>query len=254
MANDDDDLRRAAEGRIFFSHHSVGGNLLDGVAALAAAATARAPSPPAVPRLIPLAEAERTPGPGWVHGSGGQNGQPLGKLAFFAEAMAETGRGGPGLGADLAFMKFCYVDFTPHTDVDELFGAYQKTLDDLRARHPRTTFGHVTVPLTRRPRDIKARAQRLLGRSVWEDAANARRLAFNQRLLQHFAGQPIFDLARHESTRPDGSRESFTADGGLAYALAPVYTDDGGHLNGVGRRVMAQHLIRFVADALPDKG
>jgi hypothetical protein len=156
----------------------------------------------------------------------------------------------PAITPDLAFMKFCYVDFTPHTDVGELLGAYQRTIDQLRVAHPRTTFGHVTVPLTRRSRDAKARVQRLLGRPVWEDDANARRLAFNQRLHEHFAGEPIFDLARHESTRPDGSRESFTVGGGVAYALAPVYTDDGGHLNGVGRRLMAAHLLRFVANAL----
>ncbi len=71
--------------------------------------------------------------------------------------------------------------------------------------------------------------------------------------LVEYVGQPIFDLARHESTRPDGTRETFAVGGRVAYALAPVYTDDGGHLNGVGRRVMASHMVRFAAAALESR-
>ena len=240
MPTEGDDLRRLSAARIFFSHHSVGGNLLAGLAALAASSGG-----PGL-RLIPLAEAEETPGPGWVDGVGGQNGQPLGKLAFFAETI----RTRPAVNPELAFMKFCYVDFDPHTDVDGLFTAYRRTMTELGAAYPRITFGHLTVPLTRRPRDARARLQRLLRRPVWEDDANAKRLAFNERLHDAFSDQPIFDLARHESTRPDGTRETFAAGTGVAYAMVPVYTDDGGHLNGVGRRVMASHLLRFAAGAL----
>jgi hypothetical protein len=52
------------------------------------------------------------------------------------------------------------------------------------------------------------------------------------------------------STYPDGRRESFTMDGASYYSLVPAYTDDGGHLNGVGRTYAAAALIQSIAGAL----
>jgi lysophospholipase L1-like esterase len=77
-----------------------------------------------------------------------------------------------------------------------------------------------------------------------------RRNEFNRLLEQTFADEPIFDLAASQSTYPDGRREFFQQDGQSHYSLIAGYTDDGGHLNAVGRRHVAADFVHAVADAL----
>jgi hypothetical protein len=60
----------------------------------------------------------------------------------------------------------------------------------------------------------------------------------------------MFDLAAVMSTYPDGRRESFRLDGNTYDSLVPAYTDDGGHLNAVGRTHAAAGLVRSIANAL----
>ncbi|MES1171703.1 MAG: hypothetical protein ABUL77_00575 [Bacteroidota bacterium] len=234
------DLDRVRQARIFFSHHSVGGNVLAGVESLY-----REAGRPGF-KLVDLKDVLEEKGPGWIEGVGGKNGAPRSKIDFFAETIRKE----KALQPRIAFMKFCYVDFNPHTDVDELFGHYASTLAALKREHPEITFAHVTAPLMRRPTEIKWRILRLMGRMVWEDDANVKRHRFNQRLLKEFAADPIFDLARAESTRPDGSRETFTHGDGVFHSLEPSYTNDGGHLNDLGQRVVGAEMVRFVSKAL----
>jgi hypothetical protein len=234
------DLDRVRQSRIFFSHHSVGGNILAGIETLY-----REAGRPGF-RLVSLADAKAQAGPAWVEGEGGQNGAPKSKIDFFAEAIRKDSAVQPRV----ALMKFCYVDFNPHTNVDELFGHYASTLAALKREHPEITFAHATVPLMKRPTELKWRILRLMGRMVWEDDANVKRHQFNQRLLTEFAADPIFDLARAESTRPDGSRETFTHGSGVYHSLEPSYTHDGGHLNELGQRVVGAEMIRFVSKTL----
>lgn len=67
---------------------------------------------------------------------------------------------------------------------------------------------------------------------------------FNDMIRNEYAGRaPIFDLARIESTYPDGNRECINMDGKIYYALAGVYTDDGAHLNNLGSKVVAAELL-----------
>ena len=68
-------------------------------------------------------------------------------------------------------------------------------------------------------------------------------------LAARLAADPIFDLARAESTRPDGSRETFRYEGKDYYSLVPAYSSDGGHLSERGQRTLGADLIRFVARA-----
>jgi hypothetical protein len=233
------DLEKARATRIFFSHHSVGGNLLSGARKLSAEAGAEL-------RVVALEKAEPSTEPAWLHASGGKNGDPKSKIDFFLSTL----RSQTALKPELAFMKFCYVDFNPSTDVDDLFSHYERALSTLKQERPEIRFAHVTVPLVERPKEMKWKIYRLIGREVWEDAANVRRHAFNQRLLKTFAADPIFDLARAESTRPDGTRESFQHAGATYYSLEPRYTNDGGHLGELGQRVLGAEMVRFVASAL----
>ncbi len=234
------ELRVLRSARILFAHHSVGRDLLGGMQALAAGTREGAI------RTLTLEEARRAPGPGLVDVSGGRNTDPGSKLEFFERTLEAN----PDLAPDVALLKLCYVDIDPSTDVEALFARYERTLRELARRFPSTRFGHVTTPLTRRPTDVRSRVKRLLGRMVWEDESNVRRHAYNERLREAFAADPIFDLAAVESTRPDGSRETFEREGGVHPALVPAYTHDGGHLNTLGARVAGRAMIRFLARTL----
>ena len=239
------DLETVRQGRILFSHHSVGMNLLAGLQRLDTRVGGGALN------VVPLAQAKASAGPALIEVSGGRNTDPRSKIDFFAETIRSQ-----TLRPDLAFMKFCYVDFEPSTDIDGLFAYYRGTMDALEREHPEIEFAHVTVPLVSRPMDLKERMFRLIGRPVWEDSANVKRSQFNQRLLAAYPADPIFDLAKVESTRPDGTRETFELGGQVYYSMVPRYTSDHGHLNERGQDAAAPVLVRFLADALthrPDK-
>lgn len=228
--------------RVLFSHHSVGRNILSGIAALDGEAGG--------PRLR-VVEGEawaKVEGPVLGHVSGGRNTDPRSKIDFFAATVRATGRGAAA--PRLAFMKLCYVDFNPRTDVDGLFQAYRATLEALKRELPEVRFGHVTVPLHRRPDDLRSSLRRLTGREVWEDAANVKRADFNRRLREAFPGDPVFDLAAVESAGPGGAPAVFESGGRSYPALHPAFTEDGGHLNALGERAAGKAAIEFIASAL----
>jgi lysophospholipase L1-like esterase len=108
----------------------------------------------------------------------------------------------------------------------------------------------VTLPLTTVQTGLKAFAKRLLGRAPYGTVENVRREEYNELLRAAYAGrEPLFDLARIESTAPDGSAVRVRWQGAVAPALAAQYTDDGGHLNVEGRRRAARELIAVLAAA-----
>jgi hypothetical protein len=237
------DLAVFRNARILFYHHSVGENILAGIERLDDETGGGRL------RTTSFEDGAAFEGPVLAHGEGGENKVPKSKIDFFASTIRNV----PRLKPDLAFMKFCYVDFEPRTDVDDLFSYYQRTLESLKREHPEIRFAHVTVPLTERPTDIKSSLRRLLGREVWADAANMKRAEFNRRLKEKFATDPIFDLALVEATGSDGATSVFEADGRAYLSLQPRYTDDGGHLNAAGQRAAGAAAIQFVADALKSR-
>jgi len=219
--------------RVFFLHQSVGANLLSGVVALARDAGRDF-------RPTDFNQPGNEPGSNWVEAWGGYD--PAKRLDLFVAALRS------GLKTDLAFMKLCYRDFQADTDVADLFARYQSALTTLEHERPDVRFAHVTVPLRARPTGVKAALKRLTGLDR-EDIANVKRAEFNTRLLQSFPSDPIFDLARLESTAPDGTRQTFAHDAEVYYSLVPAYTVDGGHLNERSQRALGAELIRFVARA-----
>jgi len=236
------DLAAVRRARILFSHHSVGANLLEGIGKLDADAGGE---------RLRVVSAETAPpsGSALIHVSGGRNTDPRSKIDFFAATL----RGQASLKPDVAFMKLCFVDFEPRTDVPALFGHYRTALEALKRDFPGVRFAHVAAPLMARPTDLKSRLRRLLGKEVWEDAANARRAEFNQLLARTFAADPIFDLARVESTAPDGRPTTYDLGGHSYQSLYPGYTVDGGHLNALGQRVAGEAAIHFLAGAVSGK-
>lgn len=231
------DLTLLAAQRIYFAHQSVGANILQGVAELAQGA--RVPL-----RIVKAPRAADLPPGAFGHFFVPENGAPLEKLANFETAL------GTDSGIDLALIKFCYVDIDAGTDAAALFARYQATIARLRAENPRTIFVHVTLPLTTAQTGPKAIAKRLLGRAPYGTIENVRREQYNTLMRRAYAGrEPLFDLARLESHAPDGTAVNVAWDGSVAPAMASAYTDDGGHLNVLGRDLAARELVRVLAAA-----
>lgn len=222
-------LRALSERRVFFGHQSVGKNLLDGIEDLARESGV----------ALRVAEGGSLRTPGLVHAFIGENQRPLSKIEAFAQAID-----GGAADAEIAFFKFCYVDVDSSTDARALFRLYQAALEGLRRRHPRIAWVHVTIPLTVTQGGVKAAVKSLMGRAPWGERENARREEFNALLRSTYAGkEPLFDLARLESTREEGPERS----SGRPPSLVPEYTDDGQHLNARGRSRAARALVELLA-------
>jgi len=217
-------LERVAGASVFFAHQSVGANILAGLDRLAAAERV---SLHVDEMLVP------------------ENGDPRRKLREFERAVDARGD------VDVAMLKFCYVDIGPDTDAAALFEQYRETLARLQLRHPRTTFVHVTLPLTRVQGGLKALAKRVTGRHPYGTVENLRREEYNALLRSAYLGrEPLFDLARVESVAPDGRHASVTWRGRSAPVLAEEYTEDGGHLNAEGSARAARELAAVLAAAV----
>jgi hypothetical protein len=232
-----EDLESLARRAVIFGHQSVGMNILDGLAQLS--------SRGGVPlRIVDVSAAPAAPPGTLAHLFVPENGKPGTKLESFARTLGSL----PPGGADIALLKFCYVDFEPSTDAVALFSRYQETVARLQAASPGRRFVHVTAPLSTVQAGPKAWVKRLLGRTPHGLAENARREEYNALLRKAYAGlAPVFDLARVESTLADGTRSTATWNGRTFPVLAAPYTDDDGHLNQTGRLLAARELLTVLA-------
>jgi hypothetical protein len=226
---------KLAQRRIFFGHQSVGGNILEGLQRLGAG-----------PRVVEVKSPSETVAPGTLaHAMVGENLKPETKIADFERLMD----GGLAKTVDVAFFKFCYIDIDGSTDAGALFEKYRAAMEGLKARHPGTTFVHVTAPLTITQRGAKAWLKELLGKPVWGLHENVKREAFNQLMRQTYGGkEPLFDLAKLQSTRAGGPPETYELNGQTWPAMAPEYTFDGGHLSAAGQERMARELLAFLSN------
>lgn len=222
--------------RVFFGHQSVGQSLVDSISGQVSAFDATENQTP-------------PPNASFFHALVGENERPRSKVSDFARRLEALQARQP---IDVAMMKLCYVDFDASTDVDGLFDAYAQTLRELRAKYPHTTFVHITTPLTTVQGGLRGWLKRHLGSGAWGERENARRHAYNERLRAAFKGEPLFDLAAIEATRPDGTSDTFELDGARVPRLRAELTDDGGHLNQAGRQEVSAALLRFLAQ-LPVK-
>ena len=182
---------------IVFGRQSVGGNVLEGLAALAEKDGER----------WGIERAE-DPDAEWFrenNGLGdfcvGENEDPMRKIADFRERMI----GGIGGAVDVAMFKFCFVDLPEEgSQPKEVFEAARKAVEEVEKRHPKLTVVWWTCPL--------------------ETGGNRARNEYNG-LVRSYCKKslnPLFDLADIES---DGKGD----------AMQEEYTDDGGHLDEDGR-------------------
>jgi hypothetical protein len=210
---------------LYFDHASVGENLMDGVAGLLGGVSGPKPT------LINMNESNGGVKPDLIStGVWAEsmrlalwNGDPMTKIREFRSDLDK----GVGTRADIAWMKFCFVDFNGGTNVDALFASYQSMITAARAAYPSVRFVHFTAPLE----------------TGGSQSTNAIREAFSARIRAAY-GADVFDLARWESTWPDGTRET---SGGIP-ALVPIYTNDSGHLNATGQAHVVPELVRFLAN------
>jgi hypothetical protein len=202
---------------IYFGHQSVGFNIMDGVQTLISANAGQSP------RLEQTSAATSMRRGVFAHAANGSNGDPAGKTAAFQATLQQ----GVGAAVDIAFFKFCYVDFEASTDVAALFADYRSKMAALRSAYPNLRLVYFTAPLT-----------------TGASRENAVREQFNDLVRQAYgATEAVFDLAKVESTRPDGSVERF--DG--VRALVASYSSDGGHLNATGEDVVSKALVVYLA-------
>lgn len=206
--------------RWLFTHASVGGNMVEGLADLHAldashyplvteavgfdAGLNRADPPPATTLPGTIYECQRG-NPGWSE-----------KVAIFDNSVRLAGWHQPQV--DAVMDKFCYID--PDADAATTLAS----MTAIRAAYPATAFVYTTMPLT-----------------TGEDADNVLRNQYNQAVRLHCAstGALLYDLADMEAYDPSGVAQTFSSGGVTWQKLYDGYTDDGGHLNVTGRQRIA---------------
>ena len=237
---------KLAEKRIFFGHQSVGMNILDGVDVLLK-------EHPAIRlNIVKYVNPSMFEAPAFAHAEIGRNGDPKSKCEAF-EHVLETG---VGRLADIAFFKFCYVDFSNESEALKTFETYQAMIRRVKEKYPNLTLVHVTVPLTRMDTglgsSLKIWIKKVIGRKSGGPDANVGQERLNDLLRKTYGEkEPLFDLATIESTSPSGELVTFLYEGKPYPSLYPGYTSDGGHLNESGKRILAQRLLLFLARTTP---
>jgi hypothetical protein len=226
--------------KIYFAHQSVGYNIVEGIKAL------EDQNPDLNLKIREINKFSPLDGYGFYHSAIGKNEDPESKIDAFANAMDQ----GIGNTADIAFLKFCFVDIDSHTDIGKLFEYYTSEMKRLSERYPNVIFVHFTVPLLKEnKKSIKGYIRNLFRKDdgFFDERHNIRRNEFNRLLLDKYAGnEPIFDLAEIESTFPNGSKCTFKSGRETYFAMVPDYTNDGGHLNALGGKKVAEQLLTYL--------
>lgn len=230
---------KLAKKKIYFGHQSVGNNILEGVKDL------MKENSQINLNIVETSDLADFKIGLFAHSMVGKNEDPRSKIDAFASFMED----GIGSKADIAFFKFCFVDVYSSTDVKKLFEDYKNRMAQLKEKYNNITFVHFTVPLTTTNATWKTWIKKLVRKKdIWEYDHNVARNEFNQLLRNEYNGkESVFDLAKIESTFSNGRRSSFRRNGKIHYALVPEYSDDGSHLNKIGRKKAAEQLLILLA-------
>ena len=221
---------------LYFGHQSVGYNIVDGIADVLSENNV------AGYRIVDISgNAGLLRGTGFFHSTIGKNGDPYLKITEFKKFIEMYHEN-----IDVAFFKFCYIDITHELDINDLFNHYKETMDALIKGYPAVTFVHFTAPLRVVQTGPKAWVKKLLNKPLGGAVDNVQRNRLNQKIIQQYSmTSPVFDLATAESTLADGQVNQFDYQGKQYRTLISEYTDDGKHLNAVGRKIIARDLLAF---------
>lgn len=206
----------------FFSHASVGGNMIDGMSALHSenqnwyqlvpgsvgfnSGQSRANNPPTPTVAGTVYECQRG-NPGWQA-----------KITIFQNSVNVSGWRSPA--CPIVMDKFCYID------QDANATTYTNAMTGLEAAWPTTIFVYMTMPLT-----------------TSEDSDNVLRNQYNTAVRQYCQthGRLLYDIADMEawSPGPTGVQYTFTSGGQTYQKMYNGYSSDGGHLNSTGCKRIA---------------
>ena len=226
---------------IYFGHQSVGYNIIDGVETIL---TEHSQIKMDIKEAYDPDDFRQGT---LVHSRIGYNTDPKSKIDMFAF----VAKSGGAMKSDIMILKLCYVDINSKTDVMALFEDYKETFKQLKTNYPNTIFIHMTTPLTALQDGPKAWIKKIMGRPLGGTFENKNRHEYNEMIRKTYLGQePVFDLASIESTFPDGSRATFELNGTTYYCLVSEYTNDGGHLNETGRKLVAEKLMVLFVNIL----
>ena len=231
---------RLSQKKIYFGHQSVGFNIMDGIEDL------KKEYPQIKLQAVETKKINDLKPGVLAHSRVGKNTEPETKMDEFENVLDQ----GVGRKADAAALKFCYVDMTGETDVDQLFNQYKVRVEKIRKQYSNLNIIHFTEPLTVTKKTWKTWLKQLMGKKdIWEFSGNIKRNQYNELLVNEYKGKdPILDIAAIESTKPDGSRQSFEVNGNTYYSMVPEYTYDGGHLNETGRKKVAEQLLLLLVN------
>jgi hypothetical protein len=230
--------------KIYFGHMSVGYNIIDGIKDIMKR------DPKIQLNIQETADTISFKNGFFAHSRNGRNGDPKSKIDAFVKTMES----GTGKQVDIAFFKFCYVDFYENADVKDTFNYYATAMNRLMKKFPNVVFLHTTLPLTTEGELLKDKVKDIIkiiigkATSVKKNAlSNIKRNEFNNNLVQEYGKGSILDIALYESTGPDG-RRYVSKNAGVEHAsMIPSYTSDGGHLNEVGRLLVADKFLYELA-------
>lgn len=241
----DEQVAAAARTKVFFAHQSVGRDVLRVLPEFYAARDV--PQPEVVQSTEPL----DLPGGYLEQVDIGVNGDPLGKIADFERYV----RAGIGDTAQVAVLKFCFLDITADHDVDAVLQSYTATLEALARDYPDLAVVAATVPVTQE-RGLEWRAKALIGRDDGLGPEhNIVRERFNSTLRERYAGPgELLDLGAVMSTTDDGVRHRRTHDGEVWFGLEARWARDPAHLNDAGGLFGNAVFARVVAEAAQSGG
>lgn len=232
--------------KIFFGHQSVGNNIIEGISAIKEKYTF------VKLNILEGRDSDTFSNGVFAHDKIGDNHDPISKIDDLYTVIKTNGSSH----IDVAFLKLCFVDVDSTSDVDAIFNYYRTKMKLLKEEFPETLLVHFTVPLLRAEKklsisSVKKMIKKSLGKKsndFFDDENNIARNRFNYLLVSEYEGkEAVFDIAKIESTKLDGQRTSFRQGGKIFYSLVPDYTNDGGHLNEKGRKVVAEQLLVFLA-------
>lgn len=230
--------QQLGEKRICFGHQSVGNNILGGVESIVKENTQIELN------IVELEKLEGFQDPAFCHFTVGQNSDPISKNNDFSAVLDA----GLGQEVDIAFYKYCYIDIQEDAKIENLFSSYRENMKSLANRYPNVKFVHVTVPLAVVQAGPRAWVKKVLGKKIGRYDDNIKRNEFNSLMRNEYKGKnPIYDLARIESTYPNGRRMTFKKNGETYFSLVPEYARDGRHLNERGSKFVAEQLLVLLA-------
>jgi len=231
---------KLSQKKIYFGHQSVGFNIIEGINALMKEYSQIKLN---IVETNKLSDATKGV---FAHSRVGKNRDPKSKNDEFSQVVNTIFKQYP----DVAMLKYCYVDIIDKTDVSKIFDEYSTTMAEIKQKHSKLNIIHFTVPLTTTRTTWKTKLKIILGKKeIGEYDSNIKRNEYNMMLANKYSGiEPIFDLAKIESTFPDGSRCTFQKNEKSYFSLVPEYSDDGGHLNDTGRKKVAEQLLLLLVN------